>query len=146
MRGVEDEEKDVDTFEGGGDFVHHLAAERGVGLVNSGRIDKNDLAAFLGNDALYAVACGLRPMRDDGDFLPNETIEQCGFSRIGAPDYGDKARAGLKRFLRRLMDFRTHGFTIGSSKKLGCSASWRRVTWAVRASLPDSEATSPPLL
>lgn len=108
MGGVKDEEKDVDAFEGRGDFVHHLAPERGVSLVNSRRIDEDNLAAFLGNDALHTVACGLRPMRDDGDFLANETVEQRGFPRVGAADDGDKARARLGGSFGRIVRF-IHG-------------------------------------
>src|SRR5215467_4250588 len=37
-------------------------------------------------------------------------------------------------------------FTIGSSNELGCSASCTSVICAVRASLPVSAATTPPLL
>ena len=37
-------------------------------------------------------------------------------------------------------------FPIGISSALGCAASCSRVTWAVRASLPDSFATTPPEL
>ena len=74
VTGVEHQQKDVDTFEGGGDFAHHLAIQCGVAFVQAGRIDENDLAFGARDDALDAIAGGLRLGSDNGNFLANETV------------------------------------------------------------------------
>ena len=76
VTGVHDEQEDVDTFDGGRDFVHHLAAERGIGRVQTRRIDEHDLAALLRHDALNAISRGLRFRRNDGDLLSDQMIQQ----------------------------------------------------------------------
>src|SRR6185369_15482480 len=91
--GVDHEEKEVDAFESGGDFVHHLATESGVGVVKAGRVDENDLTFGSGNDALDAVAGGLRLGGDDGDFLADEAVEERGFAGVRAADDSDEAGA-----------------------------------------------------
>ena len=96
--GVDHEEKEIDAFYGGGDFVHHLAAEGGVCVVETGRVDEDDLTFGACDDALDAVAGGLRLRGDDGDFLADEAIEERGFAGIGAADDGDEA--GTVRFFR----------------------------------------------
>ena len=91
--GIHDEQKDVDTFDCGSNFVHHLAAERGIGRVQARSIDEHDLAALLRHDALNAIARGLRFRCNDGDLLSDQVIQQRGFSRVGAADNGHKAGA-----------------------------------------------------
>ena len=75
MTGIHDQQKDVNALYCGGDFVHHLAAKRGVRVMQSGRVDEHNLAALLRDDALDAVSCGLRLGRDDGDFLADQVID-----------------------------------------------------------------------
>ncbi len=93
MSGVHDQQQDVDALLRGGDFVHHLAAKRGVRVVQSGRVDEHNLAALLRHDALDAVSCGLRLGCDDGDLLADQVIEQRRFAGIGAADNGNEASA-----------------------------------------------------
>jgi len=91
--GVREEKKDVDAFESGGDFAHHLLVQDGIGFVQAGRIYEDDLAFGAVDDALNAVAGGLRLGGDDGNFLADETVEERGLSGVGAANDGDKAGA-----------------------------------------------------
>ena len=59
--------------------------------MEAGRVDEHDLAFRARDDALDAIARGLRLCGDDGDFLADEAIEERGFSRVGATDDGDEA-------------------------------------------------------
>ena len=61
-----------------------------AGLMNAGRIHKNELGVFEGENAKLTAACGLRTRRNGGDFLPKQRIEQSGLAHIGASDNGDK--------------------------------------------------------
>ena len=81
---VGDEAEDVDAFEGVLEFVHHHAAQDVFGLVDAGRVYQDDLSVFAIQDALNAIAGGLGLGRDDGDFLADEGIDECGFARVGA--------------------------------------------------------------
>src|SRR5213593_2295771 len=56
--------------------AHHALVHPVAGFVNSGRVDKDDLTACLRDDSEYAVARRLRFLRDDGDLLPDQSIEE----------------------------------------------------------------------
>src|ERR1700733_2413006 len=83
-RCVGDEAEDVDAFQGVLQLVHHHAAEDVFGLVDAGSIYQDDLGVFAIEDALNAIAGGLRFRGDDGDFLADESIDECGFASVGA--------------------------------------------------------------
>ena len=85
------ERKNVDAFEGVLQFVHHLAAEGVFRLVDAGRVDENDLRVVAIQDALNAIARGLRLGRNDGDFAADERIDERGFAGVGAADNGDES-------------------------------------------------------
>ncbi len=89
--GVGDEKKQVNPFEGGGDFAHHLPIEHGFGVVNARSVDEDDLAFGAGDDALDAIAGGLRLGSDDGNFLADVMIQQRGFAGVWTADDGDEA-------------------------------------------------------
>ncbi len=116
--GVHDEQKDIDALNRRGHFTHHLPAERGIRVVQSRRIDENDLAALFRHDALNAISRGLRFGGDDGDLLTNKPVEQRGFARIWPADDSDEpgARIALIRF--GFCRLRRHGLTTGSSSSL----------------------------
>jgi len=59
-RRVHDEREDIDALESLFELVHHLAAEHVLGLVNAGRVDEDHLRVVAIEDALDAVAGGLR--------------------------------------------------------------------------------------
>src|SRR5690348_1585072 len=83
---VGDEREHVNAFERLRDFVHHLAIEDAVRLVNSGCIDEHNLCINSIEDALNAIARGLRARRDDGDLATDERIYERRFARVG-PTY-----------------------------------------------------------
>jgi hypothetical protein len=72
--------------------MHHLAAQRGIGIVQAGRIDKNNLSFGLGDNSLNAISGGLRLGSYDGDFLPDQAIHECGLSGVGAAYDGYESR------------------------------------------------------
>ena len=99
---VDDEEDGVAGFEGVVDFLHHAAVELRVGLVHAGGVDQDDLGGGVAGLALgflfqrdfeHAVdagARGLRFVRDDGELLAEQGVEQRGFAGVGAADDGDE--------------------------------------------------------
>src|SRR5690348_5377178 len=93
--GVDDEGDKVDAVKGLGDFFHHLAVESLRGAMNSGRIDEYDLTVFAIEDALDAVARGLRAGRDNGHFAADNCVDERGFPGVGAAENGDEAGAKI---------------------------------------------------
>ena len=73
--------------------MHHLAAERRIRIVQAWRIDEHNLPALLGDNALNAIAGGLRFGGNDCDFLPDQLIDEGGLSRIGPAHDGHEAGA-----------------------------------------------------
>ena len=71
-------------------FVHHLAAEDVLGLVDAGRIDQDDLRVVAIHDALDAIARGLRLGRNDRDLAADERVHQRGFAGVGTADDCDE--------------------------------------------------------
>src|SRR6202166_2677300 len=96
--GIHHQEQHVDPLERSGYFVHHLASQRRIRIVQPRRIDKNDLSFGLGDNSLNAVSGGLRLGSDDGDFLPKQAIHECGLSGVGAAydGYESRLEAGAK--------------------------------------------------
>jgi hypothetical protein len=58
--------------------------------VNAGRIYEDDLGVVAIEDALNAVARGLRFRGNDGDFLADERVDEGGFAGIGAANDRDE--------------------------------------------------------
>src|ERR1700723_1600468 len=81
-RCVGDQAEDVDAFQGVLQFVHHHAAEDVFWLVDARRVDQNNLRVFAVENALDAIASGLRFGGDDGDFLADEGFDERGFARV----------------------------------------------------------------
>ncbi len=91
--GIGHQEKNVNPFDRGVDFAEHLFVQRGLCFVNAGRIDENDLAIGARDDALDAIASGLRLRGDDGDFLADEPVQQSRFACVRAANDGDESGA-----------------------------------------------------
>jgi len=58
--------------------------------MNSGRVQENHLAFFGCLNPNNSIACGLRLIADDGNFLSNQLIEKGGFTHVGATNEGDE--------------------------------------------------------
>ncbi len=95
---VHHQEQNVDAFERRCDFMHHLAAERGVGFVQSRRVDENNLALRRCHDSLNAIARRLRFVGDDRNFLPDDAIQKRRFARVRPADNRDESRAVIGFF------------------------------------------------
>jgi hypothetical protein len=79
-------------------FLEHAAVELGGGLVDTGRIDEDDLRAWMAafargqfDDAGDAIARGLRLGRDDGDLFAGQRVEQRALPYIGTAENGNES-------------------------------------------------------
>ena len=105
MGDVDDEQDGVAGLQRVMDLLHHAAVEVGVGLVNAGGIDEDELGGgvafrLLGlfeggqlQDAEDAVAGGLGLVGDDGELLAEKRVEERGLAGVGTADDGDETRA-----------------------------------------------------
>ena len=87
------------------DLLHHAAVKLRVGLMDAGSVDEDNLGGGVAGFALSflferdlenTVDAGsrrLRFMRDDGELLAEESVQQGGLARIGATDNRDETRA-----------------------------------------------------
>jgi hypothetical protein len=64
--------------------------------VNPRSIKKDQLTSFHILDTKDSVSGGLRPFRDNGDFIPQETIKEGRFPNIWPSQDGDKT--GFERY------------------------------------------------
>ena len=69
----------------------HVAVDGFFALVDAGGINEDDLFFAFCPDAEQGMTGGLRFFRGDGDFLPDQVVNQCGFADVGAADNGDVA-------------------------------------------------------
>src|SRR5580704_2289479 len=81
---IGDEAEDVYAFQGVLELVHHHAAKDVFSLVDAGSVYQDDLGVFAIENALDAITGGLRFRGDDGDFLADQSIDECGFASVGA--------------------------------------------------------------
>jgi len=88
LGGVDEEAEQVRGLERRIDEVHHPAVQRVERLVDAGVVDENDLAFLRCLDAQDADARRLRLIRDDGDLLAEERVEEGGFSDVGPTEQG----------------------------------------------------------
>ncbi len=56
---IQDQGKDIDTIKSSVDFSHHLAAQCGIGTVQTWRIDQHNLRIRPIHNPLNPVSCGL---------------------------------------------------------------------------------------
>ena len=96
--GVHEHEHHVAGFKGFVDLLQHAAVELRAGLVDAGRIDKDDLrggiCAFVRGDldhAHDAIARGLRLGGDDGHLFAGEGVEERAFADVGPAENGDES-------------------------------------------------------
>jgi hypothetical protein len=84
-------EDQVDLLDGRSHLLHHAGVHGVERAVDTGKVEEDDLAAGLGEDAHDPVAGGLRPLRDDGDLVAEEGVEQGALAGVGPSDQGDRA-------------------------------------------------------
>ena len=88
LGGVDEEAEKVGGLERGIDEVHHPAVQGVERLVDAGIVDEDDLAFLRCLDAQDADARRLRLVRDDGDLLAEEGVEEGGFPDVGPAEQG----------------------------------------------------------
>jgi hypothetical protein len=59
-------------------------------LMDSRRVDEDDLRLWLGEDAQQAIARRLRFRRHDGDFFADEGVDERGLADVWFADNGDE--------------------------------------------------------
>jgi len=91
MGGIDYVDEEIALFKGVAYRVHHALVDGAGRSVNTWGIHKNYLGIGTSKNALNGGARSLRFIRDDGDFLSNERIQQSRFARVGAPEYGNEA-------------------------------------------------------
>ncbi len=106
LAGIGHQQQHVDSFQRRGHFLHHLPAQRGIRLVQTRRVNEDDLPLRLGHNSLNPVAGGLRLGGDDRDFLPYQTIHEGRLPRVRPSDDGHKP--GAKRSLLLVAFFFGH--------------------------------------
>ena len=79
--------------------LNHGFAETAAHLRQARRIHEDGLRVIVGQNADDLIARGLRFGGHDGDFLPEQSVQQCGLARVGRPHEGDPA-AAMRRLLR----------------------------------------------
>src|SRR5712692_8707770 len=85
---------DIDFIEGPAHSPIHRAVERvAVPRLETRGVDENELGGRGGAHAAKAMPGGLRLARGDAELVPQQRVEQRGFSDVGAPDQGDRAAA-----------------------------------------------------
>jgi len=96
--GVHEDEDEVAGFESFVDLLQHAAVKVRAGLVDAGRIDKNDLrggirALVRGNldHAHDAIARGLGLGGDNRHLLAGEGVEERAFADVGPAENGDES-------------------------------------------------------
>ena len=87
---IGNQRENIDAFERVLKIVHHLAAEHIFRLVDSWRIDQDDLRVVAIQDSLDAVASGLRLGRNDCDLAPHQSIQEGRLPGVGPADDGDE--------------------------------------------------------
>ena len=98
--GINDQKNQIAAFESLVYLGHHLAAERTVGPVHSGGINEDYLPVRISfplrnfENSQNAIARGLRLGADDGQFLPNQRVQQCRFASVRAAENANES--GMK--------------------------------------------------
>ena len=77
----------------GGGAIHGAIERALFAEMQPGRIDEGDLHAGTIEHAEHAMARGLRPRGDDGEFLADERIEQRRLADVGTADQRGETRA-----------------------------------------------------
>jgi hypothetical protein len=89
-RDIDDQHDDVDLTERIERRIDHPAIHPVHRLVNPRRVDEHELRLRQVLDADDPMSGGLRLVGDDGEFLPDEVVEQRGLTRVGPPDQRDE--------------------------------------------------------
>ena len=92
LRRIDDEQDGVHLFQRALRRLHHVLAELVARLVDARRVEEHDLRIRLRENAEDAVARRLRLVAHDGDFLPDERVDERGFPHIRPPDDRHKTR------------------------------------------------------
>ena len=82
--------------------------------MQAGGVDEHQLGLPLGQDAGDAGPGGLRFVRNNGDLLPYQAVEQGRFAHIGLADNGHKGRFG-----HRLLPFLPTGPRVSGAHRQG---------------------------
>ena len=91
LGGVDEEAEQVGRLERGVDEAHHPPVEGVERLVDAGIVDEDDLALVGRLDAQDADPGRLGLVRDDGDLLAQDGVDEGGFADVRTPEEGHVA-------------------------------------------------------
>src|SRR5690242_792654 len=79
-------------------------------------IDNLERSSIPGGIAIYAVSSDARLIRNYGPALPDDPVEQSGFSNVRPADNGDQGQRGVHEGLRSGFRIWDRGFPIADSE------------------------------
>ena len=91
LRRIHDKDDDIDTVQRPIRRLCHIVAELVLRPMHTRRIEQDDLRILLRQNAEDTTARRLRLVAHNGDLLPDERVNQCGFADIRPPDHGDES-------------------------------------------------------
>jgi hypothetical protein len=87
--GLHQQKGAVHVAEAGGDHLHHVVPQRGLGPVEARGVQQDELGVPPVHHAVDAVAGGLGLVGDDGHLLPHQGVGEAGLAHIGPSADGD---------------------------------------------------------
>ena len=91
------------------DHFHHIFPQRGAGLMQSGRIQQNDLRIVPVDHAADTISRCLRLITDNGDFFPDQSVCKAGFAHVGpSADGGHDRFPNFRHWLSSLYSHLTY--------------------------------------
>jgi hypothetical protein len=118
VAGLDHQQDDIDIGEAGRDAAVHQSVERVlVRHLEAGRIDEDELRIVGGEDAVDAMARGLRLFRGDADLGADQAVGQRGLADVGPAD--DSQVAGAKAI--------AHLPILAMARSAACCSAMRRL-------------------
>ena len=87
--GLHQQQGAVHIAEAGGNNLHHVFTQSGLGLVQTRSVHQDILGVVTVHNAVNAVTGGLCLVGHDSDLLAHQGVGQAGFTHIGAAADGD---------------------------------------------------------
>ena len=87
--GLHQQQGAVHVGEAGGDDLHHVVPQGGLGLVEAGRVQQDILGVLPVHHAVDAVPSGLCLVGDDGHLFPHQGVGQAGLAHVGPSAHGN---------------------------------------------------------
>ena len=87
--GLHQQQGAVHVGEAGGDDLHHVVPQGGLGPVQAGGVQEDELGVAPVHHTVNAVPGSLGLVGDDGDFFPHQGVGEAGLAHVGPAADGD---------------------------------------------------------